>query len=129
MKEDRLRGIAEEIRRAAAETLPVGTLSAEELEERVAAMLDERIGNGYLPIRDKVETVAGILSAIRGFGILDGLIADDSVTEIMVNGPDTVFIEVDGRVRRGEKSTRQIPLWMRGCRTDRASASFCLPSR
>lgn len=100
MKEDRLREIAEEIRRTAAETLPIGTLSAEELEERVAGMLAERIGNTYLPIRERIEAVSGILSAIRGFGALDGLLGDESVTEIMVNGPDTVFIEVDGRVRK-----------------------------
>jgi pilus assembly protein CpaF len=35
-----------------------------------------------------------------GLGVLEPLLADDTVTEIMVNGPDNVFIERNGRVER-----------------------------
>ena len=38
-----------------------------------------------------------------GFGPLESLLADDSVTEIMVNGPSDVFFERDGRLHRSEQ--------------------------
>jgi pilus assembly protein CpaF len=40
--------------------------------------------------------VRQIYSSIRGFGLLDGILADDSVTEVMINGHESVFIEKDG---------------------------------
>ena len=35
-----------------------------------------------------------LLDAVFGFGPLEGLLADDAVTEIMVNGPQSVFFEL-----------------------------------
>ena len=40
---------------------------------------------------------------VFGFGPLESLLADDSVTEIMVNGPSDVFFERDGRLHRSEQ--------------------------
>ncbi len=37
-----------------------------------------------------------------GLGILESLLADESVTEIMVNGPSEIFVERDGRIERIE---------------------------
>lgn len=44
-----------------------------------------------------------LLDAVFGFGPLEGLLADDSVTEVMVNGPQSVFFERDGRLFRSEQ--------------------------
>lgn len=44
-----------------------------------------------------------LLDAVFGFGPLEGLLADDAVTEIMVNGPQSVFFERDGRLFRSEQ--------------------------
>lgn len=41
---------------------------------------------------------AAVVSELIGCGPLDGLLADASVTEIMVNGPAQVFVERDGRI-------------------------------
>ncbi|MEF9875839.1 MAG: CpaF family protein [Gordonibacter sp.] len=41
-----------------------------------------------------------LIDAIFGFGPLEALLADDAVTEIMVNGPKKVFFERDGRLCR-----------------------------
>jgi pilus assembly protein CpaF len=40
-----------------------------------------------------------LLDEVGGLGPLEPLLADPTVTEIMVNGPDRVFVERDGRVR------------------------------
>lgn len=40
--------------------------------------------------------MAELMNATFGFGPLEGLLADDAITEIMVNGPHDVFYERDG---------------------------------
>ena len=42
--------------------------------------------------------VAQVLDGMFGFGPLQGLIADDSITEIMVNGSVSLFYERDGKL-------------------------------
>src|SRR5512147_2213676 len=41
-----------------------------------------------------------IVAEILGFGPIEPLLADDTVTEIMVNGPKNVYIEQKGRLSR-----------------------------
>ena len=43
-----------------------------------------------------------IQNEITGYGPITELLSDDSVTEIMVNGPDSVYVEVDGKIMREE---------------------------
>lgn len=40
--------------------------------------------------------VEGLISQVFGLGPLEALIADEAITEIMVNGTDSVFVERDG---------------------------------
>ncbi|MBQ9000574.1 MAG: CpaF family protein [Eggerthellaceae bacterium] len=42
--------------------------------------------------------VEQLLDMIFGFGVLEDLIADESITEIIVNGPSRVFIEREGKL-------------------------------
>ena len=42
--------------------------------------------------------VTQVIDAIFGFGLLEDLIADDAITEVIVNGPDEVLFERDGRL-------------------------------
>ena len=58
--------------------------------------------------RDLVE---GLISTVFGLGPLEDLIADETVTEIMVNGTDSVYVERDGRLSRasvGFESDEQV---------------------
>ncbi|MFZ0039834.1 MAG: CpaF family protein [Solirubrobacteraceae bacterium] len=43
-----------------------------------------------------------VIDEAVGLGVLEPLLADESVTEIMVNGPDEVWVERDGRIERAE---------------------------
>jgi pilus assembly protein CpaF len=45
-----------------------------------------------------------IVAEILGFGPLEPLLADDSITEIMVNGPKNIFIERKGLITRANVS-------------------------
>lgn len=42
--------------------------------------------------------VAQLIDIIFGYGILEDLLVDESITEIIANGPDKVFIEREGRL-------------------------------
>ena len=70
------------------------------LRERVMADIRRHLaaGGGSLS-RDDRERLAGeIADDILGHGPLERLLDDDSVTEIMVNGPDDVWVERQGRL-------------------------------
>ncbi len=45
-----------------------------------------------------------ILNEALGLGPLEDLLADDSVTEIMVNGPDKIFVERNGKLMLSDKT-------------------------
>ncbi len=46
------------------------------------------------------ELIAFVLDEAVGLGVLESLLADDSVTEIMVNGCEDIFVERSGQTRR-----------------------------
>ncbi len=45
-----------------------------------------------------------IVAEILGLGPLEPLLADDSITEVMVNGPKNIFVERDGKIERANAS-------------------------
>lgn len=49
-----------------------------------------------IPMNDRKKVIDGIVSNIIGLGPLDPLIADDSISEIMVNGKNQVYVERKG---------------------------------
>jgi pilus assembly protein CpaF len=55
-----------------------------------------------LPIREREEIVARILRDTVGLGPLEDLLADPEVEEVMVNGPDRVYVERRGRIEPTE---------------------------
>lgn len=50
--------------------------------------------------RERGALVQRIVDDALGLGVLEPLLADESVTEIMVNGPRDVFVERNGRIER-----------------------------
>ena len=92
-----------EIKRYIAENYPLSQISDEELEEKVEEVVAQRIRGIYCTIEQRVSIVQQVYSSIRGFGLLDSIISDDTITEVMINGPDNVFIEQNGRVHRLDK--------------------------
>lgn len=49
-----------------------------------------------IPMNDRKKVIDGIVSNIIGLGPLDPLLADDSISEIMVNGKNQVYVERKG---------------------------------
>lgn len=75
-------------------------MSNEEVQDVIDQLLERFTQNQYLTIEDRVSISEQIYGSIRGFDILDSILKDDTVTEIMVNGPNEIFIERNGKVTR-----------------------------
>ncbi len=86
------------IKKIVTEELPLSQLSDDELTSEIEAIVDEQTRNQYYPIQVKVNLVQQVYSSIRGFGLLDSIISDDTITEVMINGPDNIFIEKSGKL-------------------------------
>lgn len=91
-----------EIKRYVSEALPLSRLDDEELENQVEQIVLQQLDqNGqYCSIEQKVSITQQVYSSIRGFGLLDTILNDDSITEVMINGSDHIFIEQKGRLKK-----------------------------
>ena len=92
-----------EIKKYVTENLPLSRMEDDELQEKVEEIVAQRIAGVYCPIEQRVEIVEQVYSSIRGFGLLDTIIKDDTITEVMINGPENVFIEQNGRLFKLDK--------------------------
>src|SRR5919201_1989412 len=74
-------------------------MDPETLRERVLADVRDQLAQETGISRDDRQRIAlEIADDILGHGPLERLLADDSVTEIMVNGPHEIWIERQGRL-------------------------------
>ena len=92
-----------DVRTYISENFPLSKLSDEELQDKIEEICEQRMQKQYVSIEQHVSIVEQIYSSIRGFGLLDSIIKDDSITEVMINGPKEIFIEQNGRLFKMEK--------------------------
>lgn len=95
--------LVDDIKRFVSENVSLSKISDEELAERIDQIVADRLKDIYCPIETKVSISQQVYSSIRGFGLLDSIISDDSITEVMINGPEKIFIEKKGRLTRLDK--------------------------
>lgn len=103
MTYDREQEIIANVKKYIQENLPLSTMTDEELAEKTEQLVRQQIGSEYCPIESVVEMVRQIYSSIRGFGLLDSIIVDESITEVMINGHENIFIEKSGKLIKLDK--------------------------
>lgn len=86
-----------------ADAMLLSRASDEQLMRRIADVADHKLGKVSLSPQERSRVVRLVFSSIRGLGILDEILADDSITEVMINGPDNIFVEHAGRLYRLNK--------------------------
>jgi pilus assembly protein CpaF len=69
--------------------------------ERVVGRMVSREGP-VLSTLERTRLIRRVIDEAIGLGVLEPLLADPSITEIMVNGLDDIFIERDGRIQRSD---------------------------
>ena len=57
-----------------------------------------------LSLKEKTELRQELFHSVRKLDVLQELIEDETITEIMVNGPDKIFIERNGQLGKWNKS-------------------------
>jgi len=68
--------------------------------EKIHGIIDEVVANGRLPQGiDPIRLEEDVFNEAMRLGPLEDLLADDTVTEIMVNGPEKVYIERSGKLQ------------------------------
>ncbi|ADG83279.1 CpaF family protein [Thermincola potens] len=72
-------------------------LQDEEIKDVITQVVFEKSKQNYLTLLQKQELIAGVFNSMRRLDVLQPLLEDPAVTEIMVNGPDNIFIEKNGR--------------------------------
>ena len=96
-------GLKKEIRRRILESL---TFERQMPDEELAELIDEEILNFSdcgLRLQERLLLQKELFDSFRRLDILQELVDDPEITEIMVNGPEEIFIESKGRIRRWEK--------------------------
>lgn len=73
-------------------------ISDEELKQLIMKAVFEKSLQRYIALDEKRNIINSIFNSMRRLDILQPLIEDDSVTEIMVNGADNIFIEKEGKI-------------------------------
>ncbi len=79
-------------------------LSEQDLRRRVHEQLHAAIAAERAPMSaaDKAQLIQDVTDDILGYGPIDKLLHDEDVTEVMVNGPDLVFVERSGKLTRDD---------------------------
>jgi len=77
-------------------------LSEEDLRKKVHEQLQHALALERAPLSasDKAQLIQDVSDDILGYGPIDPLLRDDDVSEIMVNGPDSVYVERDGKLSK-----------------------------
>lgn len=92
-----------EIKRDVSESLSIGkSFTDDEIRDSITGIVFDRCRQLYISMAKKQELVERVFNSMRRLDVLQPVIDDRSVTEIMINGPDCIFIERNGRVSKLE---------------------------
>lgn len=79
-------------------------LSDEEILDAIDDLILHTKREACISLKEKVELRQELFYSVRKLDVLQELIDDNSVTEIMVNGPDSIFVERNGMLSKWNKS-------------------------
>ena len=76
------------------------TSSNEDLTDRVLRVVTEQLALDQTPLTrdERRQVVREITDDVLGYGPLEPLLREDSISEVMVNGPDRIYVEREGKI-------------------------------
>ncbi|MFQ9194917.1 MAG: CpaF family protein [Candidatus Gastranaerophilaceae bacterium] len=77
-------------------------LSDEEIYSFIDNEIIETGRQQFISLTDKERLRYILFNSIRGYDVLQELLDDQNITEIMINGPDDIFIERNGLLEKSE---------------------------
>lgn len=70
----------------------------DELVEIIHRVLEEDGMGSYIPLNEKAGIGRELFNSFRKLDILQELLEDEEITEIMINGTESIFVEKEGKV-------------------------------
>lgn len=86
-------------------------ITDEQIKDAANAAITDIMAGAYLAVSDRLSCVNQTLNSMKKLGILQPILDDHTITEVMINGPDCIFVEQSGRLyQRPERfeSRRQL---------------------
>lgn len=91
------------LREKLAESIDYATERSDaEIQELIDGLLTRESKAAPLPLKEREQLRRELFHAIRKLDVLQDLVDDTQITEIMINGPEHIFIEKDGRLYLSE---------------------------
>ncbi|MCG9568933.1 CpaF family protein [Vibrio chagasii] len=77
-------------------------ISNQELEDQLKDSVNILIDKKQLQVSSlkRVDLVKALLDELKGLGPLQALVDNDDISDIMINGPSDIFIEINGKVEQ-----------------------------
>ncbi|MDO5702168.1 MAG: CpaF family protein, partial [Lachnospiraceae bacterium] len=102
---DKYKDVFYELREKLLDTLRErGDVGDDEIRSLIDDLVLSDAAGHRLSVSERLMLGRELFHSVRRLDILQELIDDKTVTEIMVNGPNTIYVEQAGRIRRWEKT-------------------------
>lgn len=100
LKEEIIKNVGKRIR----ESLDLSReIRDEELHIAIHKMLLEETRGGFFSLKEREGMARRIFNSIRKLDVLQELVEDEEISEIMINGPENIFVEKKGRISKLDK--------------------------
>ena len=100
--------LQKEIRQLVVHNRELANSSESEIDEQLLSLVEEevfeRTRDLHLGISEKKLLVDSVFNSLRRLDILEPLLKDPDITEIMINGPENIFVEKNGRSQKVQLS-------------------------
>ncbi|MCI9251035.1 MAG: CpaF family protein [Lachnospiraceae bacterium] len=100
MTDSRIQEVVNELKKQIFDHYNLNAMSDEQLEQTIEKLAADYFQSEYVTIEERVDISERIFNSIRGLGLLDTIIKDEQITEVMINGPDDIFIEKAGKLHK-----------------------------
>lgn len=100
MTDSRIQEVVNELKKQIFDHYNLNAMSDEQLEQTIEQLSAEYFQSVYVTIEERVDISERIFNSIRGLGLLDTIIKDEQITEVMINGPNDIFIEKAGKLSK-----------------------------
>lgn len=78
----------------------------EELHQIIDNIIEKNLEHRFMPVQDRWTLHKEIYDSIRGLDIIEELLADQEITEIMVNGLNNIYVEKGGHINKIKNNFR-----------------------
>ena len=100
VRTDPFQGLKSKIHKRIVGELGMADLDRRQLEEAVAQIADGCMEEEAVPVPrgERARIISEVMDEVMGYGPIQSLLKDDSVSEVMVNGPNQVYAERRGKL-------------------------------